>query len=102
MGNQIYKMSEEQKVSGIRYIKDPALEPYFIQLDDYCYAVQKTIVAAESGKEYQQNVGFYSTLTGCIKSIAKNEANSRCYESLQEYINQYEQIVSRLENALNL
>lgn len=93
-------MSTTEKSSGIRYIKDPILEPYFIQLDDYCYTVQKIITAVESGKEYQQTLGFYNTLGGCLKAIAKNETGSKSYKSLKEYIEEYNQIVTRLEKML--
>ncbi len=53
-----------------RYIKDPLIEPYYIQLDDYCYAVQKGITAEESGKEYQQTLGYYTSLGNALDAIA--------------------------------
>lgn len=83
--------------SSIRVIKDPDLEPYFIQLDDYCYAAHKTIIAQESGKEYSQALGFYKNLDTCLKAIAKDQVMARSYDSLKEYINEYRNIVSRLD-----
>ena len=44
-------MSKEKK-TYTRYLKDPILEPYYIQLDDYGYVLHKGIIAEESGKEY--------------------------------------------------
>ena len=44
--------------SNLRFIKDPALAPYYIQLDDHCYIAQKSSFS-ESGKEYQNTIGHY-------------------------------------------
>lgn len=85
-----------------RYIKDPLLEPYYIQLDDYCYAVQKGITAGESGKEYQQTIGYYATLSKALESIAKDEAKSQSYDSVQNFINNYNEITNRLSKIINL
>jgi len=38
--------------SNLRFIKDPVLDPYYIQLDDYCYIAQKSTYS-EGGNEYQ-------------------------------------------------
>jgi hypothetical protein len=95
-------MSDNQKPTGIRYIKDPALEPYFIQLDDYCYAVQEIIVAQESGKEYQNTLGFYSDFGSCLKAIAKSEVKKGSYESVKEFIKEYNKIIDRLSKLTEL
>lgn len=88
--------------SNLKLIKDPLIEPYFIQLDDYCYALHKSITAVESGKEYQQNIGFYSNLANCIKAMAKDESMKKSYNSLREYLDEYNSIVKRLESTLNI
>jgi hypothetical protein len=85
-----------------RYIKDPLIEPYYIQLDDYCYAVQKGITAEESGKEYQQTLGYYGTLGSALTAIARDEAMSISYDTIQEYINNYNQIVNRLSQVIKI
>ena len=95
-------MSDNQKPTGIRYIKDPVLEPYFIQLDDYCYAVQEIIVAQESGKEYQNTLGFYSDFGSCLKAIAKSEVKKGSYESIKEFLEEYNKIVKKLESITEL
>lgn len=95
-------MSDNQKPTGIRYIKDPALEPYFIQLDDYCYAVQEIIVAQESGKEYQNTLGFYSDFGSCLKAIAKSKVKKSSYESVKEFLEEYNKIIKRLESITEL
>ena len=85
-----------------RYIKDPLIEPYYIQLDDYCYAVQKGITAEESGKEYQQTLGYYTSLGNALEAIAKDEAMSVSYDTIQDYINKYNQIVNRLSQVIKI
>ena len=91
-------MSEVKLPEGIRYIKDPKLEPYFIQLDDYCYAVHKMIVSQESGKEYQSTVGFYSNFDAVLRAYAKNQVNSKSYESVNEFIIEYKSVLTKLES----
>jgi hypothetical protein len=95
-------MSDDQKPTGIRYIKDPALEPYYIQLDDYCYAVQQIIISQESGKEYQNTLGFYSDFGSCLKAIAKNEVKKGSYESIKEFLTEYNKIINRLTSVTDL
>jgi len=95
-------MSESKIPEGIRYIKDPKLEPYFIQLDDYCYAVHKMVVSQESGKEYQTTVGFYTNFDSALKAIGKNQVRSQSYESVKEFLSEYNRILERLETITNL
>jgi len=83
--------------TSLKFIRDPLLEPYFIQLDDYCYAVHKTIVAQESGKEYSQALGFYKSIDGCLRAISRDKVMAKSYNSLREYIDEYKSIVSRLD-----
>ena len=95
-------MSEVKLPEGIRYIKDPKLEPFFIQLDDYCYAVHKMIVSQESGKEYQSTVGFYTNFDSALRAIAKNQVNSKSYESVSEFLTEYKSILKQLESLSSL
>ena len=71
--------------SNLRFIKDPSLEPYYIQLDDYCYIAQKSTYS-ESGKEYQNTLGHFGKLSGCIEAIARDDAKSRSYDSIREFV----------------
>lgn len=95
-------MSDKTIPEGIRYIKDPALEPYFIQLDDYCYAVHKMVVSQESGKEYQSTVGFYRDFDNALKAIAKNQVKSKSYESINSFLEEYNSVINRLESLTRL
>ena len=89
-------MRTKESKQYTRYIKDPLIEPYYIQLDDYCYAVQKGITAGESGKEYQQTLGYYTSLSNAL------EAMSVSYDTIQEFINTYNQIMNRLSKVIKV
>ena len=86
--------------SNLRFIKDPALEPYYIQLDDYCYIAQKSTFS-EAGKEYQNTLGHYGKLSGCIEAIARDDAKSRSYDSIREFVERFETKAAELKNLLN-
>ena len=85
--------------SNLRFIKDPALEPYYIQLDDYCYIAQKSTFS-EAGKEYQNTLGHYGKLSSCIEAIARDDAKSRNYDSIREFVERFEQKSEELKNLL--
>ena len=85
--------------SNLRFIKDPAMEPYYIQLDDYCYIAQKSTYS-EAGKEYQMTLGHFSTLNGCLEAMARDEAKSQSYDSLKEFVNQYESVYEKFKNLV--
>ena len=94
-------MSKEKK-TYTRYLKDPILEPYYIQLDDYGYVLHKGIIAEESGKEYSQVIGYYNNLAGALKALAKNDTMNKSYDSLQEFISHYESVINKLNQAYNI
>jgi hypothetical protein len=94
-------MSKEKK-TYTRYLKDPILDPYFIQLDDHGYVLHKSITAEDSGKEYSQVIGYYSNLAYALKALAKNEVMSINYNSLQEFISSYETVINKLNQAYNI
>ncbi len=87
--------------SNLRFIKDPALAPYYIQLDDYCYIAQKSTFS-EAGKEYQNTLGHYSTLSNCLEAIARDDAKSTNYDSLKAFVERFEQKTEELKNLIRL
>jgi ppGpp synthetase/RelA/SpoT-type nucleotidyltranferase len=94
-------MSKEKK-TYTRYLKDPVLEPYYIQLDDHGYVLHRSITAEDSGKEYSQVIGYYNTLAATLRAIAKNDSMSKSYDSIQSYIDNYESIINKLNQAYNI
>ena len=87
--------------SNLRFIKDPVLDPYYIQLDDHCFIAQK-LTTSESGKEYQNTIGHYSKLGACLEAIARDSAKSESYDSLREFVKQYEQKSEEIKNVIRL
>jgi hypothetical protein len=87
--------------SNLRFIKDPKIEPYYIQLDDYCYIAQKSTYS-EAGHEYQNTIGHYSSLGLCLEAIARDDAKSRSYDSLREFVESFEAKSNELKNIIKL
>ena len=87
--------------SNLRFIKDPVLEPYYIQLDDHCYIAQKSTFS-EAGKEYQNTIGHYGKLGICLEAIARDSAKSQSYNSLKEFVERFEQKSEELKNIIKL
>jgi len=87
--------------SNLRFIKDPALTPYYIQLDDHCYIAQKSTYS-EAGHEYQNTIGHFSNLGNCLEAIARDDAKSTNYDSLREFVERFEQKTEELKNIIRL
>lgn len=87
--------------SNLRFIKDPILTPYYIQLDDHCYIAQKSTFS-EAGHEYQNTIGHYGQLSTCLEAIARDNAKSSNYNSLREFIESFEQKLEEFKNLIKL
>jgi hypothetical protein len=95
-------MAGRQKGSTtLNFIKDPILEPYFIQIDDYNYALCK-MNTTEGNKGYETKIGFYSDLGNCLNAMVRNQIAQQSFKSLQDYITQYKELQNRLINHFNL
>ena len=97
-------MSTEKEYT--RFINDPVMDPYFISMDDNCMTVNIKITPdarySESGKEYTKVVGHYSNLASALKSIAKDKVNSKSYDSIQDYITEYQTVIDNLNNTIKI
>lgn len=92
----------KKKKTYTRYLKDPIINPYVIQLDDHGFVVHKTIVAEDSGKDYTQVVGYYNSLSNCLKGIAKNIVMNDNYDTIQSFIDKYETTIEKLNQAYKI
>ena len=96
-------MSTEKEYT--RFITDPAMEPYFISMDDNCMTVNIKVIPdaryTDSGKEYTKIIGHYSNLSAALKSIAKDKTNSKSYDSIQEYIETYTNTLNTFTEKIN-
>jgi len=83
----------------MRFIKDPLLEPYFIQVDDLNYSAFKKIIP-DSGIPYDSSIGHFSDLAKAIEKIAENKVRQRSYDSIKEYIEELKSIKNELKNII--
>lgn len=97
-------MSTEKE--NLRVITDPAMEPYFISMDDHCMTVNVKVIPdaryTDSGKEYTKTLGHYSNLANALRAIAKDKVNSKSYESLNEYINEYNSTINLITEKISI
>ena len=97
-------MSTEKEYT--RFITDPAMEPYFISMDDNCMTVNVKVIPdaryTDSGKEYTKIIGHYSNLGTALRSIAKEKVNSKSYDSLKEYVTQFNNILDSFTEKIKI
>jgi uncharacterized protein YutD len=88
-----------------RFINDPIMDPYFISMDDNCMTVNIRVIPdsryTDSGKEYIKIIGHYSNLSAALKSIAKDKINSKSYDSIHEYISEYNNMINSFTDKFN-
>ena len=94
-------MARKKDQQYTKYLKDPVLEPYFIQLEESCYTVHKNVIA-ESKKEYSQKIGHYKSLSTTLSKIAEDTAKNKSYDSIKGFMNEYETIINNLNQAYNV
>jgi hypothetical protein len=99
-------MKEVEKESSIKTITDPNLEPFFIALDPYCFILTEKIIPdpkfTKNGKPYDKVVGHYKLFISCLETAAKLKANSKSYDTLKEYLEEYKKIVETLKSITNI
>ena len=97
-------MSTEKEYT--RFITDPVMDPYFISMDDNCMTVNVKVIPdaryTDSGKEYTKIIGHYSNLGTALRSIAKEKVNSKSYDSLKTYINEYTTLIDSFTQTITI
>jgi uncharacterized protein YutD len=82
------------------------MEPYFISMDDNCMTVNVRVIPdaryTDSGKEYTKIIGHYSNLSAALKSIAKDKTNSKSYDSLKTYIEEYNSTLDSFSSKISI
>jgi len=89
-----------KKATNVYRITDPGMEPYFIQYDPLCYTVFKKITAGESGRVRESMVGHYSTVQGCLDSIAEDSIKNQDYDSVLSFIEAHSLQISKLQKIV--
>jgi len=99
-------MTKVQEETSQKIISDPILEPFSITLDPYCYILIEKITPdpnyTSSGKVYTKTIGHYSKFNYCLEVIAKLKANTKSYNTLKGYIEEYKKIVETLKSITEI
>jgi hypothetical protein len=98
---------KEKELSNTIIIRDPFLEPFYIQKDTYCYTVMEDATPdqryTDSVKKIQKTIGYYSTLGNCLKRISGLKINNKQeYNSITEYISEWKEIELKIKTLVNL
>ena len=98
-------MSEQKRRKSIQVITDPLLEPFFITKDEYSYTVKQNVTSDAShfrskgnAKTYEKSLYYFTNLGQALTKIASLQADLEDVSSLEEYINNYEQISTNIKN----
>jgi len=83
-------------------IKDPKLNPYYIQVDEYNYSVFKTVVSTESNKPYDIAVGHYSNMGSALKCIVKDSMKFKQVDTIQEYLDEYNKVTQEINQMISV
>ena len=83
----------------MKFIKDPVLEPYFIQVDDLNYSAYHTITP-DSGIPYYSCVGHFKNLSTALERIAEHKVRQQSYDTLRGYIEELNNIKNELKNLI--
>lgn len=93
-------MTKEKEYT--RFITDPVMEPYFISMDDHCMTVNLRVTSSESNKEYIKPVGHFSNLSNALSSIAKDITNSKSYDSIQAYVEEFRNVNNLITEKIKI
>jgi hypothetical protein len=83
----------------MKFIKDPALGDYFIQVDDLNYSAFLKITP-DSGIPYDSCIGHFSNFGKALEKIAEHRVKQKSYDSIKEYLKEYNQIKNELKNLV--
>ena len=87
-------------------INDPQLEPYYIGKDSHCYTAYEKITPdpkytqnGSGGEDYTKPIGHFGSFGAALRAIMKAKLNEeeKQYNSIEEYINEWDNIRTDLE-----
>ena len=83
----------------MKFIKDPVLEPYFIQIDDLNYSAYHKIIPS-SGIAYDSCIGHFKNLSTALERIAEHQVRQKSYDTIKEYILELKSIKNELKTIV--
>jgi hypothetical protein len=90
---------------SIQVIRDPLLEPFFLTRDEYSFTIKQVIESDSDhfrskgkSKTYEKSLYYFSDFGRAINKIAELRSNLEDYNSLKEYIDNYQTISNQIKN----
>jgi len=92
-------------------IRDPLIEPYFIQKDRYNFTVMERVTPTvgfagkeAKGKELERPIDYLTTFRSALWKISKlkfsNETKGE-YDSIKEYMDEWNSVKDGIDSLLN-
>lgn len=85
-------------------LTDPKLEPFFITVDDYCFTIKERVTSdtdhfKSNGKVkmYEKSLFYVPNLGIALTRIAELKAGIGDFNSLDEYLKNYETITNEIK-----
>jgi len=92
--------------SGDTIIQDPVMEPFFISKSQSGgYTVYERVTKGEKNTEYIKTVSYPATFNSALKRVASellNNSNNKQYNSVKEYINEWQKIDERMKSLTSI
>jgi len=102
--------TETPIVSTSCVIRDPLMEPFYIEKDASTFTVVEKTTAKRgfrgqeaSGKEKENVIGYYSNFRNALNAVAKQKfhTNTGEYNTIKEYITSWNEVKDGIESLLN-
>jgi len=102
--------TETPTVSTSCVIRDPLMEPFYIEKDASTFTVVEKTTAKRgfrgqeaSGKEKENVIGYYSNFRNALNAVAKQKfhTNTGEYNTIKEYITSWNEVKDGIESLLN-
>jgi len=104
------KKGEATENSNHCTIKDPLMEPFYIYKDKYNFTVYERFTSDKgfagkdpTGKEQERIIGHYSSFRNALNKVSKEKFyhNEGDYNSIQEYMDTWNELKTGMETLLN-
>lgn len=98
---------KEKELSNSITIRDPFLEPFYIQKDTYCYTVLEDATPdqryTKSVEKIQKTIGYYASFGSCLRRIASLKTSNKAeYNSISEYIEEWKEIENKINQLIKI
>jgi hypothetical protein len=78
-------------------ISDEIISPYFIYFDGISYTLVK-----EKNNGNEENIGYYTNLSGALKATAKNLVNDQKTVTISDFLLRYDTIINKITEKFDI